>query len=85
MNNTTSPQLYKLSIGDNDFRRPMTLEIVEQRLNQYWPFIWCKKEGRELQMDDFQELQEYWDEKSQCWEILDPHDGVTVWAFFKKA
>jgi hypothetical protein len=85
MNNTTSPQLYTLSIGDNDFRRPMTLEIVEQRLNQYWPFIWCKKEGRELQMDDFQELQEYWDEKSQCWEILDPHDGVTVWAFFKKA
>jgi hypothetical protein len=85
MNNTTSPQLYKLSIGDNDFRRPMTLEIVEERLNQYWPFLWCKKEGRELQMSDFQELQEYWDEKSQCWEILDPHDGVTVWAFFKKA
>ena len=85
MNNTTSPPLYTLSIGDNDFRRPMTLEIVEERLNQYWPFLWCKKEGRQLQMDDFQELQEYWDEKSQCWEILDPNDGESVWAFFKKA
>ncbi len=84
MNNTTSPQLYTLSIGDNDFRRPMTLEIVEERINQYWPFIWGKKEGRELQMDDFQELQEYWNEKTQCWEILDPEDGVSVWAFFSK-
>jgi len=85
MNNTTSPQLYTLSIGDNDFRRPMTLEIVEERLNQYWPFLWCKKEGRELQMDDFQEVKEFWNEKTQCWEILDPNDGESVWAFFKKA
>ena len=85
MNNTTSPQLYTLSIGSNDFRRPMTLEIVEERLKQYWPFLWSKKEGRELQMSDFQELQEFWNEKTQCWEILDPNDGESVWAFFKKA
>jgi hypothetical protein len=85
MNNNTSAQLYTLSIGSNDFRRPMTLEIVEERLNQYWPFLWCKKEGRQLEMSDFQELQEFWNEKSNCWEILDPNDGESVWAFFKKA
>jgi hypothetical protein len=85
MNNNTSAQLYTLSIGSNDFRRPMTLEIVEERLNQYWPFLWSKNEGRQLQMDDFQELQEFWNEKTQCWEILDPNDGQTPWAFFKKA
>jgi len=84
MNNNTSPQLYKLSIGDRDFR-PMTLEAVEKQVYVSWPDIWCKKEHRMLERDDFQELQEYWDEKSQCWEILDPNDGVSVWAFFKKA
>jgi hypothetical protein len=37
-----------------------------------------------LQMSDFQELQEFWDEKSKYWEILSPFDGQTAWAFFKK-
>jgi hypothetical protein len=83
MNNTTSPELFKLSIGDRDFV-PMTLEAVERQLYLAWPDVWCKKEERMLQVDDFQELMEYWDEKSKCWEILNPEDGVSVWAFFKK-
>jgi len=83
MNNTTSPELFKLSIGDRDFV-PMTLETVERQLYLVWPDIWCKKQERMLQVDDFQEVKEFWDEKSKCWEILSPFDGQTVWAFFKK-